>query len=398
MEFIVKILGDKRPKVIYYFGMNFRKEIRVKHKGTEYRKIKILFLTLVLGVLTVGCSTNEAIDKAAAKAGNTLKFSEQSVQNQADEKTDNYVKRKGTLMEFKDKLDTSDFSWQDEKFTEEEQNSDDEMSWQGDKGSYLYTEPGYIYYAEEEYSFCYASLLYEEDDSFRNDFDRVTEGAAPISGMTDNEAVNIVQNIMDKYEIHTGNAKVYPLNTEVLKKLSLDYMSDAEYEEYIKEQNNQPMKREFTQDDEAYLVVMNLMAGEYPLYNNEYYYGRDVYRESFVWALINKDKIIALYAEGLYEMKDTNTVISNILTIDEAKQKLEKKYKDVLFSDTVVCTDIEIRYIAVNSGESGLYDFIPAYVFELQYPLTPDISEGENSVSYITQKVLLDAENGKWVE
>lgn len=370
----------------------------MKHKGTEYKRIKIVFFTLVLGVLAGGCSTNEAIDRANAKAGNTVKFSEQSVQNQNNEKTDKYVKLNGTLMEFKDKLDTSDFSWQDEKFMKEEQTSDEEMSWQGDKGSYLYTQPGYIYYTVEGYGFCYASLLYEDDDSFRNDFDKVTEGAMPISGMTANEALNVVKNITDKYEIHTGNEKVYPLNAEILNKLSRDYMSDEEYEEYIKEQNNQPMKREFTQDDEAYLVVMNVMAGEYPLYNNEYYYGRDVYRESLVWALINKDKIIAFYAEGLYEVKDTGTVISSILTIDEAKQKLEKKYKDVLFSDTVVCTDIEIRYIAVNSGEAGLYDFIPAYVFELQYPLTLDISEGENSISYVTQKVLLDAENGKWVE
>ena len=364
-----------------------------------YMKIKTVIVLLVLTVLTTGCSINEEMDENNNANDNNVEFNQQSIQNQESEKNNKYVKLYGTLMRFEGKIDVNDFSWNNEKYTKDGEMADEgEVSWQGDKGSYIFTQPGYVYYTAKEYNNNYDSLLCGKNGNFREDFDEVTEGVTSIEGITENQAVDIVQNIINKYEINTGNVRAYPLNKDVLKRLSRDYMSDEEYSEYIKDKSNEPLKREFTKDDEVYLVVMRPMVEQYPLYNSEYDYGKTAYSGSLIWALVNNNKVIALYADGIYETKDQSTEISNIFTTEEAEEILEKKYKDMLLSNHVVCKNIRITYVAVNSGNDKSYEFIPAYVFDLQYPIKDDKSSEKGDVTYITQRLLLDAENGKWIE
>ncbi|MDE7432506.1 MAG: hypothetical protein K2N34_11425 [Lachnospiraceae bacterium] len=372
----------------------------MKNKRIRDNRIRIAFLPFLFAVLICGCSMKEEIDKRNAEGGNAIKFSEQIVCSQEKGNIDNFVKRQGALMEFKDKLDVADFSWQNETFEEEESETyaGEECSWQGDRGSYIYTERGYIYYAAEEYGYTYAKLLYEGDGSFRTDFYERTKGILSISEMMPEEALNAVHNIIDKYGICTGNEIVYPLNDTVLNGISNEIMSDEEYEESKKEQGGKPTKRNFTKEDEVYLVVMNVMAGEYPLYDSEYWYGRDSYDASVIWALVNKDKIIALYADGVYEIEEKESEISHNFSLNEAKERFVKKYQDIIFWHGAVCDNIEIRYIAVNSDTIGVYDFIPVYVFEVQVPMTYDSSEIKDTDTYTVQKIVFDAEKGTWVE
>lgn len=374
------------PKASSALGDDFRKEV--------YMKVKAMIVLLTLIVLVTGCSADEEINENNKKRENSVEFNTQSatVENESE-----YFKLYGLPVKFGNKLDENDFSWGDEKYTKNEE-SVDEVSWGGNKGSYIYTEPGYLYYTAKEYSDNYDSLLWGKNGDFREDFDEVTKGVTVIEGMTKQQAEDKVNSIVNKYGMKAGNVKSYPLNKNILKRLSRDYMSDEEYEEYLKDKSNEPMKRDFSTDDEVFLVEMSPMVGQYSLNNSDYDYGKMAYSGAIIWALVNKDKIIAFYADGIYEITSSGEKIDNIITREEAKSKLEEKYKDLILSDDVECKKVDIAYIAINGKDEGTCEFIPAYIFELQYPIKTDKQDQKDSIVYVTQKLLLDAENGKWIE
>lgn len=363
-------------------------------------KVKAMIVLLTVIVLVAGCSADEEINENNKQTEHGVEVNTQSAddaQSAIVEDETECFKLYGLPVKFGNKLDENDFSWENEKYIKYEE-SVDEVSWEGNRGSYIYTEPGYIYYTAKEYSNNYDSLLWGRNGDFREDFDEVTKGVSDIEGMTKQQAEDKVYNIVNKYGMKVGNVKSYPLNKEILERLSRDYMSDEEYEEWLKDKSNEPMKRDFSANDEVFLVEMNPMVGKYILNNSDYDYGEMSYSGAIIWALVNKDKVIAFYADGIYEITSSGKRIDNIITREEATSKLEEKYKDLILSADVECKKIDTVYIAINGKNDGIFEFIPAYIFELQYPIKQDKQEEKDAIVYVKQKLLLDAENGKWVE
>lgn len=357
-------------------------------------KVKAMIMLLTLMVFVTGCSAEEEINENSKKSENGVEFSTQSA---VTEKESEYFKVYGAPAKLGKKIDVADFSWGNEKYTKSGEHTD-EVSWEGNKGSYIYTEPGYLYYTTEEYNEKYSSLLWGNNGEFREDFDEVTKDVSSIKGITKQQAEDKVKHIVDKYEMEVGDVKSYALNKTVLKKLSRDYMSDKEYKEYLKDKSNEPMKRDFSASEEVFLVVMRPQVGQYTLNNCDYDYGKMSYSGAILWALVSKDKVVALHADGIYKTTGSEERIEHIITREEAESKLKEKYEDLILSDDVECKKIELTYIAVDAKEKGTCEFVPAYRFELNYPIKVDKPDQKGSVTYITQKLLLDAENGKWIE
>ncbi len=360
-------------------------------------KVRIATIFLMLMIFTTGCSTNEIINTENEKKDNNVEFNDKNTQVKEDKKDGQYKKLYGKIIDFRDRLNPNDFSWDSEKYTKDIGEEEGEVYYQGNKGSVIAIAPGYVTYISKEFN-DYDSLFWKDNGVFRDDWDEITKNVKAISGITAEEAISEIKKIIDKYKINVGNIKAYPLSREVLKKLSRDSMSDDEYREYLKDKTNKPMKREFTEKDEMYLVVMEPVVGDYTLYNEEYDYGKVAYNGSIVYGMFMKDKMINFYADGLYETDENETKIKKMLTIDEAKKSLEDKYKDMILSNSIVCQNTEIKYIAVQKGKNNSFEFIPAYVFEMKYTITDIKGNNKSKASNVTQKVLLDAENGKWIE
>lgn len=255
----------------------------------------MLALLLALSIAISGCSNNEkinTIDENDAK----VEFSEQNTQNSEPTKRVEYEKYQGRKIDFGQVVKPEDFFGKD-KYEKDEDEPDEEVtSWENHKGDYLLVEPGRIYYRAKEHTYNYDSLLWDKEGKLRQDFDKRTKNVESVAGITEEEAAKRIREIVEKYGISGGNIKAFPLDAEVLKKLSQDFMSDEEYKEYMK--------------------------------------------------------------------------------------------------DSVVCESCDVTYIAVGNKDS--FEFVPTYVFGVKCPIkNPD---NENEKIYTTQKYLLDAENGKWVE
>lgn len=350
----------------------------------------------VLAFLAAGCSTSEEINSVPQKENN-VSFNNKATSSKSENNPNHYKKLYGKLQRFDNVIDTKDFSWNGEKYTPDSDTTDEDYtkSWTGDKGGYILTNAGYIYYTAKEFSYNYDALLWDKQGKLREDFDKLTKNVSGVYGVSEQEALEKVQKIIDKYNISATDIKAYPLDKSVLKKLARDYMSDEEYEKYIKDDDKGAMKRDFTKEDEVYIVIMKPTVGKYILYNNEYDYGQSVSNGSWIYALVRRDKVINLYIGDVFETEKNSTDIDKILTEDEAKDLLAEKFRNNILPDKVVCNSLDITYIWVNGGEK--LEFIPAYVFEVKYPVAND-EKNSSDITYVTENILLDAENGKWVE
>ena len=362
----------------------------------KLKSIISIIMIAVLAFLAASCSTSEEIN-GNSKNDNNVSFNSKKASSKSENNPNHYKKLYGKLQRFDNVIDTKDFSWKGEKYTLDSDTTDENYtkSWTGDKGGHIFTNAGYICYSAKEFSYNYDALLWDKQGKLRKDFDTVTKNVSGVYGISEQEALERVQKIIDKYNISATDIKAYPLDKNVLKILARDYMSDEEYEEYIKDDERGAMKRDFTKEDEVYIVTMKPTVGEYILYNNEYDYGRNVSDGSWIYALVRRDKVINLYIGDVFETEKNRRDIDKIITEDEAKDLLAEKFRNNILPDKVVCNSVDITYISVNGGEK--LEFIPAYVFEVKYPIAND-KENSSDITYVTENILLDAEKGKWVE
>lgn len=365
------------------------------------RKIYIALILSGVMVLTLaGCTTEEELSNNNDRPteDNAVKF-DYSTQNPSDESEEQtYKKLCGTKIEFNKKTDPKDFFQEKENYSEIPFEVDQEdVSWEGTNGSTLYAESGRIYYTTKDFSQIYDGLLWGRNGEIRSDFDELCKGAE-LEGFSKEQAIQTVQKLTDKYGINVKNTQAFPLRSDVLIKLSKEFMSDQEYKEYLKDDTNEPMKREFSKKDEAYLVLMNSGVDEYSLYSKSYDYGENSFDGSLIWAVIKRDQLAAFEANGIFEIEKNQTNINKILTQEEAEDALKEKYQNMILKDDLICRKTELTYITVNGKNKKTYEFIPAYVFDIEYSLADEKSDKQGGFHRISQTILLDAENGKWIE
>lgn len=356
-------------------------------------KRKQYMLLMIFCILLSGCSVgDEGMDdnKNKQKTDNVILEKNQTVDGY-----DKYLSLKGNLRDFKEVTQPEQFFGDKADFSKVNlDNKENIISWEDKEGNYLTISTGAIYYTTKEYVDVYERLLYDEHGKFRDNFDEICDNAI-ISGMSVENAIAEIENIVNKNGINGRNTKVYALNQEVLTKLSKMFMSD---EEYISDKTNEPLKREFAESDAAYLVIMDVCVEQYKLYNDSYGYGKNLYCGSELWGIVKNDNIVAFIASEIYDIDTTTTKLENILSEEEAKEKLIKKYRNIITDGKIECKNVDITYIAwTNNIAKGIYEFIPAYVFTLEYQENVSKTDNDKTIRQ-RAKILLDAENGKWIE
>ena len=356
------------------------------------KKSIICVISFIILATFSACSMSEEIGKTTEDENN-IEFLMQDTQESTEAQSD-YLKYFGSPMKFNEILFEDDLSMFGESFSlESEMGEDDSITWKGDKEGHIYAEPGYFAYSSDQYCNNYDYLFWDDYGEFREDFGKITENVSEVYGITQEKAIKKVKQIVDKYKISVSNIVAYPLDKDVLEKLSKDYMSD---EEFKKDENK--LKRNFDKDDEVYLVMMEPTIGEHSLYNMEYNYGKRAYSASEIWSLVNKDNIIYFSASGIYKEKNESETINSILSDKEAYASLENKYKDYFLADKIICNQCKLKYVAICTDGKDNFEFVPTYVFEVKYPFEIDKNGVKEDLAYETVRLLLDAETGEWIE
>lgn len=360
------------------------------------KKISSIIITTCFTLLLLsGCNTSEKIDGISElKSEDELIIMEEPITEKSDKDNDiEYKKIMGKNMEFPKSIKIETFFKDINNLKKTV--SEDDTTWEGEDKSYLYCEDGRILYNTKKYE-DYSTILFTSE-GFRDDFDEICNGAT-ISEGSPEEAIAVMENIVKENGIPTANPKAYALTKDVLTKLSKMFMSDEEYQEYLKDNADEPMKREFAKEDEAYLVLMDVCADSYILYNKELSLenGELSTYGSVVWAIIQKDFVIAFSADGIYNIDKKTTSINHVITREDAVDMLNKKYKDDINKSGIKCRNVKVKYAPLMKRKAS-YTFVPVYVFTLTYEET--ISKGNKKETVqVKETVLLDAEEGIWIE
>ena len=252
--------------------------------------------------------------------------------------------------------------------------------WEDSEKNYLLCEYGRICYTSKDYYFIYSNLLYDGNGVFRDNFDELIADGK-VNGISKEKAIKKMRDIAKSNGIMADNVVAYPFTIKNMTKLSKMFMSDKEYEEYKNNEKNKddPIKRKFYKKDEAYLVVMNVMADDKILYNKEYDYGNRGYSGSYCYGIVSAKGVEAFDADGIYEKLSIDKDSISILSEKQAIDKLDKRFEDVI-SGKIKCNRLSITYIAIKAKKNdNSYAVIPVYLFDI----TQEIIDKKTNETYI---------------
>lgn len=367
-----------------------KKIIREFVKEFAVKKYVYYLIAVFILLQMFGCSTNEEMDDCSEKENKVI-YSTEKVSTEDH----NYIYY-GTMKQFDEESVIAAFSMNNEMYEKDDNMGNSEAeSWTGNKGGYIYLEPGYINYTAEEYNNNYDFLIWDEGGRVRSDFEELTSSISGIHEYTREEAIEDVLKIVETLGIKYNNVNAYPLDKELLGKLSRNYISDEEWEKTdVSDREN--IKRDFEESDEVYLVRMTPVIQDNILHNKSYTYGERGYKGADIWSLVKKDKIVSFYAESIYVSNGENKQVEKLLSLDEANEKLKDKYEDYFLEGDISCNEIKMEYLAICSDGENLYEFIPVYEFVIDYSVKDE--KDKNRVIDISECLLLDATNGVWIE
>lgn len=359
------------------------------------KKMRIMIL-VVMAVCCTSCSArNEAMDGGTGGAVNDVVMSAGNTEKL--DKISEYKVLKGKIRGV-DSLAKPEIyfpSDSDYKKLKNETKEEDGI-WEDKDKNYLLIEPGRVMYTTREFYDTFDSILYDETGLFRDNYGE-TLARGNIWGISEEKAVETVQRIVEKNKISVKNIEAYSLTKDNLTKLSKIFMSDQEYAEYISDPDNEPMKRVFTEKDEGWLVVMSVCAGENALYPNEYEYGEHYYPGSQIWAIVNKNGLVTFQADGIYDVDTDTPKKIKALSPEQAKETLNQKFKNIISSQRPECKEMKQSFLAVNDGKDNTVSFIPVYIFQVEQKID-DVKGDKKRQATQHMVLLLDMENGKWIE
>lgn len=368
------------------------------------KRLYMIIALLCCGSVIGGCSMNQESMSGEDKANNNIKV-EKTVDDNKKQKEKNGQEQQvcdtytAKIKDCTEQTNPSDFfpensDYKEIKKDEIKTGEDKDRVWEDSENNYLLCEYGRIYYTSKDCDFTYLNLMYDDNGVFRNNFNKILADGK-VNGISKEKAIEKMRDIVKSNGIAADNAVAYPLTVKNLTKLSKMFMSDKEYKKYMEDKTNEPLKRKFYKKDEAYLVVMNVMANDKILYDKEYDYGKRAYSGSNCYGIVSARGVEWFDADGIYEKLSKDKDSISILSEKQAMDKLDKRFEDVI-SGKINCDSLSITYIVIKAKKNGnSYAVIPVYLFDI----TQEISDKKTNETYKDKyKLFLDAETGEWIE
>lgn len=157
--------------------------------------------------------------------------------------------------------------------------------------------------------------------------------------------------------------------------------------------------RQWEKDDEAYAVIFPISYDKINITNKGYFSlnsssGIPVIG-SRILGIVNKDGLIYMTANGIYDIGETVKEKIKPISIEKAITKLQDKYKDTLLTDLVTISKIALEYVPVIAENKGIeYELVPCWVFTANQEITVTDSKG-TSQSSSEFSIIFNAETGE---
>ena len=268
----------------------------------------MIIVLLYCGSVISGCSMSQESMSGDDKENNNIKVEKTVDDNKGQKKQEQqgYNMYTAKIKDYPEQIKPSDFfpensDYKELKEQEIKTGEDKDGVWEDSEKNYLLCEYGRICYTSKDYYFIYSNLLYDGNGVFRDNFDELIADGK-VNGISKEKAIKKMRDIAKSNGIMADNVVAYPFTIKNMTKLSKMFMSDKEYEEYKNNEKNKddPIKRKFYKKDEAYLVVMNVMADDKILYNKEYDYGNRGYSGSYCYGIVSAKGVEAFDGNEIF--------------------------------------------------------------------------------------------------
>jgi len=254
-------------------------------------------------------------------------------------------------------------------------------------GSHMSIQLGAVRFEDTFYSDReYFDVIYGAKPYIRADLHDIYKKTT-LENINSNEAIEQVKKAATEFGvINLGNPDVVALDLETLK---------SEWEDYEQKDGSHPRKWE--KADEAYVVTFPVVHNNLNITNKGYLSNAAniAVIGSRVIGVVNKDGIIALTLDGIY---DTGTTIKdkvNPSSLEDALKMVKTKYKDVVLTDPITISKIALEYVPIVSKQDSIsYELIPAWVFTAKQDVTS--TDGKDTYTapvYFT--IIIDADTGQ---
>ncbi len=248
-------------------------------------------------------------------------------------------------------------------------------------GSVTYRTP---FYMNREYDSVISNTTYFVRDDLENVFK-----ANSLEHISKEDAINQVKETAEELGINDlGIPQVLSLDLKTL---------EQEWEDYEMKDGSHPRKWE--KDDEAYAVIFPISYDKINITNKGYFSlnsssGIPIIG-SRILGIVNKDGLIYMTANGIYDIGETVKQNIKPISIEKALTKLQDKYKDTLLTDLVTISKIALEYVPVISENKGIeYELVPCWVFTANQEITVTDSKG-TSQSSSEFSIIFNAETGE---
>lgn len=206
--------------------------------------------------------------------------------------------------------------------------------------------------------------------------------------MSCDEAVDVVKNVMDNFDIPISKYSVYPVDYEYIKKTDDELTARFAQSESDSPYSNQVVTH--TKDAEHYLINMEAkLPNNGVMLNFEYSPSFAVYSGKLN-AYVGKSGLIDLNVDGIYNITDEKEN-KYIVSFKEAINSIKNIYKDVKFNGKINVYKIELGYIPYVMADDLLnpvYELKPTWIFRMN----EDLGE-EFGLRYFEK--IIDATTGK---
>jgi len=253
--------------------------------------------------------------------------------------------------------------------------------------SYMLIELGSFRFEDTFYSNReYSDVIYGSNYFIRSDLQDIYKKIT-IDNINRNEAIEKVKDAANAIGVaNLGKPNVIALDLETL---------ESEWEDYEQKDGGHPRKWE--KADEAYVVTFPVVHDNTTITNKGYFstVAEIPVIGSRVLGVVNKDGIIALTLNGIYDIGKTLTNKVNPISLEDALKVVKSKYKDVLLTDPIIISKIAMEYVPTLAKKDSInYELIPAWVFTAKQDLKSSDKKGSYTAPvYFT--IIIDAETGQ---
>ncbi|MEG2290664.1 MAG: hypothetical protein RR891_08125 [Clostridium sp.] len=247
----------------------------------------------------------------------------------------------------------------------------------------------------------YSRLRFELDQFLFDDMKHKFPKDELIS-LNKKESIDKVRQIAKALNLHIDDEPiVYSMDIDSLKAAENNFMTDEEAAEW-EAMKPGTGKRNWTEDEEGYLIVFKSSSNNIPIYSRDLVLSSDNshLNRSELNAVVTKNGIASFEVSSMYDLVSIDTENLSCIDYSQALEVVKNKYKNIIITDPIKITNINLEYIPrLKDKKLGEFKLTPAWVFttEEENEVIDSITNNKK-IQKSTKAILVDAITGKEIK